>query len=142
MMFTRKRIEKYGLQSQKLISQMEAKKLLKENGIVVNGNNKNCLFTHNKRESMKHFIVKAMLFKILREKCRNIGTEIEIRNGIVDLIDLDNLIVYEIENGMDKKSVREKMMNYRVAKDVFFIDCKKVPEGLKEAEKYLREVVV
>jgi len=141
-MFTRKRIEKYGLHSQKLISQMEARKLLKENGIVANGNNKNCLFLHNRKESMKHFIVKAILFKILREKRRNVGTEIEINNGIVDLIDLDNLIVYEIDNGYDKRKIREKLINYKVVKDVFFIDCKKVSDNLKDAEEYLRRVVV
>jgi MFS superfamily sulfate permease-like transporter len=142
MKFTRKRVERYGLQSQKLISQMESKKLLKENGIVVNGNNKNCLFMHNKRESIKHFIVKAILFKILRELDRSVGSEIEIRNGIVDIIDLDNLIVYEIENGMNKKNIKEKIRNYRIVKDIFFIDCKRVPENLEDAEKYLRRVVI
>jgi hypothetical protein len=142
MTFTRKRIEKYGLHSQKLISQMEARKLLKENGVVVNGNNRNCLFLHSRKETMNHFVVKSILFKILREKERNVGTEIEINNGIVDLIDLDNLIVYEIENGRNKKSVREKIINYRVAKDVFFIDCKKVPDNLKAIENYLRKISI
>jgi hypothetical protein len=142
MLFTRKRIERYGLRSQKLISQINARKILKENGIVVTETNKNCLFLHNRNESMTHFVVKAILFKILRECSRSVGTEIEIRNGIVDLIDLDNLIVYEIENGMCKKRVRDKMTNYKNVKDVFFIDCKKVPEKLIDAEKYLRRIVV
>lgn len=142
MNFTRGRVEKYGLQSQKLISQIEARRLLKENGIVINGNNKNCLFLHNKKESMKHFVVKAILFKILREKDRCIGTEIEIKNGIVDLIDMDNLIAYEIENGYSKKKIKEKLINYEVVKDVFFIECKNVPENINDAEKYLRRIVV
>lgn len=142
MMFTRKRIEKYGLHSQKLISQIEARNLLKENGVVVNRNNRNCLFLHNRKESMKHFIVKAILFKILREKNRGVGTEIEIKNGIVDLIDLDNLIVYEIENGVNKKRTVEKVKNYKAVKDVFFINCRKVPDNLKDIENYLRKISV
>jgi hypothetical protein len=142
MNFTRKKVEKFGLQSQKLISQIKARKILRENGIVANEKNKNCLFTHNKNESLKHFIIKAILFKILREKGRNVGSEIEIENGIVDLIDLDNLIAYEIENGTNKKKIEEKLKNYKAVKDVFFIDCKKVPNDLEKAEKYLRKIVV
>jgi len=142
MKFTRKRIERYGLQSQRLISQINARRILRENGIVINESNKNCLFIHNRNESMKHFIVKAMLFKILREKGRNIGTEIEIRNGIVDLIDFNNLIAYEIENGMSKKQIKEKIDNYKAVKDVFFINYNKAPENLKDAEKYLRGIAV
>jgi hypothetical protein len=142
MNFTRTKVEKFGLQSQKLISQIKAREILRENGIVVNEKNKNCLFTHNKNESLKHFIVKAILFKILREKRRNVGSEIEIKNGIVDLIDLDNLIAYEIENEINKKRINEKLKNYKVVKDVFFIDCKKVPNDLEKAEKYLRKIVV
>jgi len=142
MKFTRKKIERYGLQSQRLISQINAREILRENGIVINESNKNCLFIHNRNESMKHFIVKAMLFKILREKGRNIGTEIEIRNGVVDLIDFNNLIAYEIENGMGKKQIKEKIDNYKAVKDVFFINYNKTPENLKDAEKYLRGIAV
>lgn len=142
MKFTRMRIERYGLRSQKLISQINARKILKENGIIVTETNKNCLFLHNRNESMTHFVVKAILFKILRERCRTVGTEIEIKNGIVDLIDLDNLIAYEIENGMCKKRVKDKMENYKAVKDIFFIDCRKVPENLKDAERYLRGIAV
>jgi len=142
MNFTRKKVEKFGLQSQKLISQIKAKEILRKNGIVVNEKNKNCLFTHSKKESLKHFVVKAILFKILREKGRNVGSEIEIENGIVDLIDLDNLIAYEIENGISKRRIEEKLKNYKVVKDVFFINCKKVPNDLEKAENYLRKIVV
>jgi len=142
MNFTRTKVEKFGLQSQKFISQIKAREILRENGMVVNEKNKNCLFTHNKNESLKHFIVKAILFKILREKGRNVGSEIEIKNGIVDLIDLDNLIAYEIENEINKKRINEKLKNYKVVKDVFFIDCKKVPNDLEKAENYLRKIVI
>jgi hypothetical protein len=142
MNFARTKVEKFGLQSQKLISQIKARKILRENGIVVNEKNKNCLFTHNKNESLKHFVVKAILFKILREKGRNVGSEIEIEDGIVDLIDLDNLIAYEIENGINKKRIEEKLKNYKVVKDVFFVDCRKVPNDLEKAENYLRKIVI
>ena len=139
-MGTREKVTMYGLKSQKYISFLQAEKLLASKGFVLNKKNENCLFLHNKKESMKHFIVKAIIFKILRERGRKVGTEIEFKNGIVDLIDVDNLIIYEIENSVTK--AKEKIKRLKNMRDVFVIDLKKVPDSLKEAEKYLREKVV
>jgi len=139
-MGTREKVTMYGLKSQKYISFLQAEKLLASKGFVLNKKNENCLFLHNKKESMKHFIVKAIIFKILRERGRKVGSEIEFENGIVDLLDVDNLIIYEIENNRTK--AKEKVKRLKSVTDVFVIDLKKVPNNLKEAEKYLREKVV
>jgi len=139
-MGAREKVTMYGLKSQKYISFLQAEKLLASKGFVLNKKNENCLFLHNKKESMKHFIVKAVIFKILREKGRKVGTEIEFENGIVDLIDVDNLIIYEIENKTNR--AREKIKQLENVRDIFVIDLKKVPDSLKEAEKYLKGKVV
>lgn len=139
-MGTREKVVKYGLKSQKYISFLQAEKLLASKGFVLNKKNENCLFLHNRKESMKHFIVKAIIFKILRERGRKVGTEIEFKNGIVDLIDVDNLIIYEIENNVTK--AKEKIEQLKNVRDVFIVNLKKVPDSLKEAEKYLRRKVV
>jgi UTP-glucose-1-phosphate uridylyltransferase len=138
----RYRIKKYGLISQRKISQFEAKKLLEERGIVVNSTNVNCLFSYNLKESLKHFIVKAMIFKILRNKKRKVACEVEINNGIVDLLDIDNLIAYEVESKLTKRKIKNKLKNYRAVRDVIFIDLKKVPNNFEKAEKFLRKVIV
>lgn len=138
----RHRIKKYGLISQRRISQFEAERLLEERGIVVNSTNVNCLFSYSKRESLKHFIVKAMIFKILRNKGRKVACEVEINNGIVDLLDLDNLIAYEIESNLAKGKIENKLRNYRAVEDVIFIDLREVPNDLGKAEKFLKKIVV
>jgi len=139
-MGTREKVTMYGLKSQKYISFLQAEKLLASKGFVLNKKNENCLFLHNKKESMKHFIVKAIIFKILRGRGRKVGSEIEFENGIVDLLDVDNLIIYEIENNRTK--AKEKIKRLKSIRDIFVIDLKEVPDSLKEAEKYLREKVV
>lgn len=139
-MGAREKVIMYGLKSQKYISFLQAEKLLASKGFVLNKKNENCLFLHNKKESMKHFIVKAIIFKILRERGRKVGTEIEFNNGIVDLIDVDNLIIYEIENNVSK--AKEKVKRLKNMRDIFVIDLKKVPDSLKEAERYLRQKTV
>jgi hypothetical protein len=137
-MSVRERVRRYGLRSQRFISQLKAVKLLKSLGYVLNEQNKNCLYLTN--ESMKHWLVKALIFKILRDKSRLVGTEIEVNGGIADLIDVDNLIVYEIENGLGKKE--RKMEQFKDFKDVFIIDLKVLPDSLKEMEEVLKEKVV
>jgi len=138
----RERVRRYGLRSQKNISFLQAEKLLASKGLVLNGKNKNCLFTNGGNESMKHWLVKAMVFKILREKKRIVGTEIETKNGIVDVIDVDNFIVYEIEKNLSKKKKKQKVDRLKGVKDVFIIDLKKVPDDFENAERYLREKMV
>jgi hypothetical protein len=138
----RERVRKYGLRSQKNISFLQAEKLLNSKGIVLNERNKNCLFTNGGNESMKHWLVKAMIFKILKEKGRIVGTEIEAKNGIVDVVDVDNLIVYEIEKNLTERKKKEKINQLKGVNDIFIIDLKKVPDDFEKAEKYLKEKVV
>ncbi len=140
--FTRAKVRRYGLGSQRFVSYLNSEKLLNQNGFVLNDKNKNCLFLHNSEETMKHFLVKAMILKILRERGRIVGSEIEVRNGIADLVDLDNSIIYEVETNITKEKVYDKIKNYNSAKDIFFIDTREVPDDLNDAEKYLREKVV
>jgi len=136
----RERVRRYGLRSQKNISYLQAERLLASKGFVLNEKNKNCLFTNGGSESMKHWLVKAMIFKILRERKRTVGTEIETKNGIVDVIDVDNFIVYEIEKNLNKR--KKKLEQFKEFTDVFIINLKDIPNNLKQMESILREMVV
>lgn len=139
---TRLKARKYGIASQKHISFLQAEKLMRTNGVVLNNTNKNCLFMHNIRESTKHWVIKSILFKLLRERGRTVGTEVEIRGGIVDVLDVNNLIGYEIESKISKKLIRQKSRRLWRLRDVIFIDVKKVPNSFEAAEKYLESLIV
>lgn len=141
-MSTRKKILLYGVSSQRKFSQDIAEKLLCKKGFVLNERNANCLFPHNKNESLKHWVTKAIVFHILRSRKRNVGTEVEVGNGIADVFDSDNKIAYEIENSFSEARTKRKIHNLSGAKDVFVIDLRSVPDGIDAAKKYLEEIVV
>jgi prophage antirepressor-like protein len=138
----RERVRRYGLRSQKGIDFQKSSRLLKENGFAISDRSKNCLFTNNGSETMKHWIVKAMIFKELRKRGRQVGTEVEVSGGIVDVLDLDNMIAYEVENNLTRNKLRSKVSSISGLKDVFFIDILEVPDDIGEAEYYIREKVV
>ncbi len=140
MGFVRERVCRYGLGSQKGLPEFKAKKMLRATGMVLPAGSRNCVYGHNCKESMKHWLVKCMVFKILRELGRTAGTETEVDGGIVDVIDADNFIAYEIES----RPTRRKIENAKRlgVKDVFIIELGKVPDDCKAAEIYLKSVMV
>ena len=140
MSFVRERTAKYGLNSQRGVPEFKARKMLRAAGMVLPTSSRNCVYAHNCKESMKHWLVKCMVFKILRERRRTVGTEIEVDGGIVDVIDADNLIAYEIESKTTKQKIEE--VRRLGVKDVFLIDLRDVPDDRREAELYLRSRVV
>jgi hypothetical protein len=140
--FVQQKVKKYGLQSQRKIPYFKSRGMLEENGYVLPERSKNCVFTNGGSESTKHWIIKCLIFKILRGRNREVGTEVEVKNAIVDVLDVTNMIAYEIETHLNKKRVAEKMKNFASVKDVFFVDTREVPDDLFEAEKYLQEKIV
>lgn len=138
----RERARRYGLQSQRKTPFFKSERMLEENGFVLPERSKNCLFTNGGSETMKHWLVKAIIFKILRERRAQVGTEVEVNGGIVDVLDIDNMIAYEVENRFTKRKLLDKLRSISGLRDVFFIDILEVPDDIQEAESFIREKVV
>jgi hypothetical protein len=137
----RDRAEKYGLSSQRGMNQVQAEKELKENGFVLGKYNRNCVFASNGKESIKHFISKAIIFKILRDRGRDAATEVETKNAIVDVLDIDNRIAYEVENGFDEEDIIG-LISHKELRDIFLIDLKEIPNDIYEAEEFLKQIII
>lgn len=99
-------------------------------------------YISNGNESMKHWILKAMIFKILRERRRTVGVEYQLNGGIVDVLDMDYSIAYEIESKIDRNKVKQRLRKLSQLHDVFFIDADKIPDDLQRAEELLRKIIV
>ena len=138
----RERVRKYGLRSQRRVPFFKSRQMLEESGFVLPDSAKNCLFTNGGSETMKHWVVKAIIFKTLRGMGRQVGTEVEVNGGIVDVLDADNMIAYEVENNFTRKKLDAKLGNLSGLRDVFFIDILEVPDDIAEADLYIREKVV
>ena len=137
----RDRVKNYGLQSQRGVVSSQAEKMLKQNGFVVNKNNKNCLFGSSGKESMKHFVTKAIIFKILRDRGRDAATEVETKSAIVDVLDIDNRIAYEVENGFDEEDIIG-LISHSELRDIFLIDIKEIPDSIYDAEEFLKQIII
>jgi hypothetical protein len=132
---------KFPIASQGGISPERAGRLLRENGAVLTSVNKNCLYLHSSKETAKHWMVKALVLKLLRDLERTAGTEVEVVGGIVDVLDLDNFVGYEVEMSMSRTRAEAKARRLWQLHDVVFIDAHKVPNDIDAAEEYLRDIV-
>ena len=138
----RERVRRYGLRSQRRVPFFKSRQMLEEDGFVLPESSKNCLFANGGSESMKHWVVKSIIFKVLRGMGRRVGTEVEVSGGIVDVLDTDNMIAYEVENNFTRKKLNAKLTSISGLRDVFFIDILEVPDDITEAESYIKEKVV
>ncbi len=121
---------------------IKARDFLRELGLQVDSVNKNAVVSHHKNEGMKHFIAKAMIYKILRELERDTGCEMEIGTALADMADLSRRCVYELESKVSPSVVRQKLEQFRSFNDVFIIDLNEMPDSLKDMERYLRGRIV
>jgi hypothetical protein len=136
------RVKKYGLQSQSGLAYFRSREMLREAGVAISESKVNCLLTNSGSETMKHWLVKAVIFKILRGMGRRVGTEVEVNGGIVDVLDMDNMIAYEVETCLTREKLKSKLTSLSGIRDVFFIDVSEVPDDIPEAEQYVRQKVV
>jgi ParB family chromosome partitioning protein len=94
-------------------------------------------------ETMKHFVVKAMVYKLLRGMGRTTVCEMEAGGGVVDIYDAQTGYAYEIESKPRPDTGRIKAERFAgQVKDVLVIDLKKVPDDINGMEGYLKEKVV
>lgn len=136
------RVRRYGLPSQRGTAYFKSRRMLAEEGFVLPENRRNCLFASSGSESMRHFLVKAMIFKRLRDMGRRVGTEVEVEGGIVDVLDADNMIAYEVETNLTRERLKEKLSCLSGVRDVFFIDVSEVPIDAADAMDYLSGKIV
>lgn len=123
-------------------------------GLTLRPYNRNKL-REDSAEDFKHFIVKATIFKILRDRGRTVVTEAQLKTNpeifktesgvhVADVFDVDNLIIYEVEGKMSNSKINIKLDQFRSEdiNDIVIIDLKNVPNDINRMRKYLERAVV
>ncbi|MEK6882802.1 MAG: hypothetical protein AABY22_24475 [Nanoarchaeota archaeon] len=87
-------------------------------------------------EKLKKLIIPILIKQILMEKGRGVVLDF---NSVADM---DNNILYIIEDNLTKQKVMEGITENNSYKDIFFIDIREIPNDLEEAYKYLSDKVV
>ncbi len=105
-----------------------------------------CKILLHPRESLKHFIVKSLVCRILFERGRSFVSEACVENGNkVDVCDLSMQIAYEIEPDRPESRLDSKFGKYGISpaiKDIIIIPYKKLPDDLNLAYDKLKDMVV
>lgn len=92
---------------------------------------------HDKNETMKHFMVKSMLSKLIFNLGDTFLTEYQHLSRVYDVVQIKGkeIVIYEVETVRNLKPCGN-------AKNVITIYLKNVPEDLKGMETYLKTILV
>jgi len=114
----------------------------------------NKLRPHNRRETFKHFMAKAMAFKILFNAGYHVYSEYELWKGkksckVADVYAYEGLpwyklavkpIVVEIESRPTMRH-RIDLMNFHEDRTLYIIDLRKISDDINEMEKQIRHIL-
>lgn len=101
---------------------------------------KDCVRIHNKNETWQHFILKAMVFHILKARNRLVFTECGFENGAIsDVYDFTNKRIYEIESTKYKTEIKD---NQYKGMDYYILYVEEMPEDVGTWYEFLEKNVV
>ncbi|MEM3871117.1 MAG: hypothetical protein QXE05_00935 [Nitrososphaeria archaeon] len=99
-------------------------------------------------ETVKHFVVKALIGRILHERGYGFVTEAPISvNGSVayiDVFDYSNGIAYEVQSVVHKgiKEAKKELFECEAIKDVIIVDLDEISNDIFIAYRQLQKIVV
>ena len=104
-------------------------------------------FFTDSHESDKHFVIKMLIYKVLRNRGRVVWVEKDFGNaGIADVFDESEGLVYEIQGTFNKSIVEKKTFLYTknvLVNDVIVIPLSRfVGTDFVEYLKILEEIIV
>lgn len=70
--------------------------MLSQYGIIYDKTTRNVLRVHNRNESWGHFLTKAVLYKLFRDKGYDVLMEAETVDGVIDVFVLDLELAIEV----------------------------------------------
>lgn len=86
---------------------------LKRHGIGFNSwHESNSVKMHSKTESIPHFLLKCIVCKVLYDNGRVFFTEVNVRDGTIDVVDFTGKRVIEIQTIVSDDIIREKKSKY------------------------------
>lgn len=112
----------------KFLTETGKKRLYQQYGIIFDKTTRNVLRVHNKNESWGHFLTKAALFKLFRDKGYHVVLEAQTKNGIIDVFVLELGLAIEVLSNVYPKKITQ-VKNHYEAKEVVVVQ---VPEATLE----------
>lgn len=110
----------------KFLTESGKKRMLSKYGIIYDKTTRNVLRVHNKNESWGHFLTKAVLYKLFRDKGYEVLMEAETVRGVIDVFVLDLELAIEVVSHSYPGTVTHKKEVYKRVRELVVVT---VPEG-------------
>lgn len=96
----------------KFLTEAGKQRMLSKYNIIYDKTTRNVLRVHNRNESWGHFLTKAVLYKLFRDKGFDVVLEAETLHGVIDVFVVDlGLAIEVVSNPYKKGDAREKYSN-------------------------------
>lgn len=109
----------------RFLTETGKKRLYRKYGIIFDKTTRDVLRVHNKNESWGHFLTKAVLYKLFRDKGYHVLLEAQTENGIIDVFVLELGLAIEVLSNSYPKKVKN-VKNHYTAKEVVVIQVPSV----------------
>ncbi len=80
----------------KFLTESGKKRMFARYGIIFDKTTRNVLRVHNKNESWEHFLTKAVLYKLFRDKGYTVVLEAESVYGVIDVVVVELGLAIEV----------------------------------------------
>lgn len=109
----------------RFLTESGKKRMLSHYGIIYDKTTRNVLRVHNRNESWGHFLTKAVLYKLFRDKGYDVLMEAETVDGIIDVFVLDLELAIEVMSNPYPRIASRKRSLYKELTEMVIVT---VPE--------------
>ncbi len=109
----------------KFLTEAGKRRMLSKYGIIYDKTTRNILRVHNKKESWGHFLTKAVLYKLFRDRGHDVVLEAETAHGVIDVFIVDLKLAIEVVSTPHPKKIKTIKNRYTKFNDILIVT---VPE--------------
>jgi hypothetical protein len=109
----------------RFLTEAGKRRMLSKYGIIYDKTTRNVVRVHNKNESWGHFLTKAVLYKLFRDRGYDVLLEAETVHGVIDVYIVDLHLAIEVVSAPHPKKVENKKKRYSRFTDILIVT---VPE--------------
>lgn len=96
----------------KYLTDAGRKRMASQLGIIYDKTTRDVLRVHNKNESWGHFLTKAVLYKLFRDRGYTVVLEAESVHGVIDVFVVDLKLAIEVVSAAHSKKVESTIRHY------------------------------
>lgn len=102
----------------KFLTEAGKRRMLSRYGIIYDKTTRNIVRVHNKKESWGHFLTKAVLYKLFRDRGYDVVLEAETAHGVINVYVVDLELAVEVISDPHPKKIETVKNRYTNFNDI------------------------